>query len=217
MDALLLMASMVTAMGFEGTGDFQMDAGRTALACAGKAPVAVRLSGRADRPSAPVRRRAQGGIVLDEPLWDIAIENGRLYGIRLDGVWMHVGTPEAVREADAFLADLVPGLSATANVLTIAASLPFAETLRARADRAAGRRARSARACRRRRSICRRGARRAASAIPSRACWAARRCCRTSSRSAMSTRTNSCSMPMPAISILPPAIAPIRRSCCSPR
>jgi MurNAc alpha-1-phosphate uridylyltransferase len=41
-------------------------------------------------------------------LWDIAIAKGRLYGIRLDGVWMHVGTPEAVKESDAFLADLVP-------------------------------------------------------------------------------------------------------------
>ena len=46
-------------------------------------------------------------------LWDMAIEQGRLYGIRLDGVWIHVGTPEAVREADEFLADLVLGLSAT--------------------------------------------------------------------------------------------------------
>ena len=28
-------------------------------------------------------------------------ENGRLYGLRLEGVWMHVGTPEAIREAEA--------------------------------------------------------------------------------------------------------------------
>jgi MurNAc alpha-1-phosphate uridylyltransferase len=42
-------------------------------------------------------------------LWNIAIEKQRLFGIRLDGVWMHVGTPEAVKEADEFLADLVPG------------------------------------------------------------------------------------------------------------
>lgn len=53
---------------------------------------------------APVK----GGTFSMNKLWDIAIEKGRLCGIRLDGVWMHVGTPEAVREADAFLADLVP-------------------------------------------------------------------------------------------------------------
>jgi MurNAc alpha-1-phosphate uridylyltransferase len=41
-------------------------------------------------------------------LWDVAIENRRLYGIRLDGTWIHVGTPDAVREANEFLSDLVP-------------------------------------------------------------------------------------------------------------
>jgi len=39
-------------------------------------------------------------------LWDVAIEQDRLYGVRLDGVWMHVGTPEAVREAEEYLSDL---------------------------------------------------------------------------------------------------------------
>jgi MurNAc alpha-1-phosphate uridylyltransferase len=33
-------------------------------------------------------------------LWDRAREAGRLYGVRLDGIWMHVGTPEAVAEAE---------------------------------------------------------------------------------------------------------------------
>jgi len=39
-------------------------------------------------------------------VWDIAIAARRLYGIRLDGVWIHVGTPEAVSDAEIFLADL---------------------------------------------------------------------------------------------------------------
>jgi MurNAc alpha-1-phosphate uridylyltransferase len=39
------------------------------------------------------------------PLFDRAIAAGRLHGLRLDGVWMHVGTPEAVKAAeDAILA-----------------------------------------------------------------------------------------------------------------
>jgi MurNAc alpha-1-phosphate uridylyltransferase len=33
-------------------------------------------------------------------LWDKALAKGRLYGVRLDGRWMHVGTPEALAEAD---------------------------------------------------------------------------------------------------------------------
>ncbi len=105
MDALLLMASMVTAIGFEGTGDFQMDA-----------------EGRLSRvPPRRISPFAYPGVQIVHPrifddapgasfsmnvLWDIAIEKQRLYGVRLDGVWMHVGTPDAVREAEDLLADL---------------------------------------------------------------------------------------------------------------
>ena len=35
------------------------------------------------------------------PLFDRAIEAERLYGLRLEGVWMHVGTPDAVEAAEA--------------------------------------------------------------------------------------------------------------------
>jgi MurNAc alpha-1-phosphate uridylyltransferase len=38
-------------------------------------------------------------------LFDRAIEAGRLCGLRLDGVWMHVGTPEAVAAAEAAILD----------------------------------------------------------------------------------------------------------------
>jgi MurNAc alpha-1-phosphate uridylyltransferase len=107
MDALLLMASMVTALGFEGTGDFLMDAeGRLArvpplrvspFAYPGVQIVHPRLFDHAPGPTFSMNL-----------LWDVAIEQGRLYGVRLDGMWMHVGTPEAVREAEDLLADLAP-------------------------------------------------------------------------------------------------------------
>ena len=38
-------------------------------------------------------------------LWDRAIAAGRLYGVVLDGWWMHVGTPAALAEAERFIAD----------------------------------------------------------------------------------------------------------------
>jgi MurNAc alpha-1-phosphate uridylyltransferase len=107
MDALLLMASMVTAMGFEGTGDFQMDADGLLSRAMEK-----RLSPFAYPGVQIVHPRifdaAQGTSFSMNRMWDVAIEKGRLFGIRLDGVWMHVGTPEAVQESNAFLADLVP-------------------------------------------------------------------------------------------------------------
>jgi MurNAc alpha-1-phosphate uridylyltransferase len=107
MDSLLLMASLVTAMGYEGPGDFMMDA-----------------DGRLSRvPEKRISSFAYPGVLICNPrifdgmkpgpfsinpLWDRAIEAGRLFGVRLDGVWIHVGTPEAVKEAEAFLADLEP-------------------------------------------------------------------------------------------------------------
>jgi N-acetyl-alpha-D-muramate 1-phosphate uridylyltransferase len=35
------------------------------------------------------------------PLFDRAVEAGRLCGLRLEGLWMHVGTPEAIKAAEA--------------------------------------------------------------------------------------------------------------------
>ena len=36
-------------------------------------------------------------------LFDRAQEAGRLYGLRLEGLWMHVGTPDAIAQAEAAL------------------------------------------------------------------------------------------------------------------
>jgi len=36
-------------------------------------------------------------------MWDRAIAKGRLFGTLLDGVWIHVGTPQAREEAEAYL------------------------------------------------------------------------------------------------------------------
>jgi MurNAc alpha-1-phosphate uridylyltransferase len=38
-------------------------------------------------------------------LFDRAIESGRLFGVRMDGLWLHVGTPEAIEEAELSIAD----------------------------------------------------------------------------------------------------------------
>ena len=39
------------------------------------------------------------------PLFDRAGEAERLFGLRLEGVWMHVGTPEAVAAAEAAIVE----------------------------------------------------------------------------------------------------------------
>jgi MurNAc alpha-1-phosphate uridylyltransferase len=107
MDALLLAASLVTAIGYEGPGDFLMDAdGRLSRVPEG------RLSPFAFPGVQIVHPRffdgSTAGAFSINPLWDLAIERGRLFGIRLDGVWMHVGTPEALKQSEEYLADLMP-------------------------------------------------------------------------------------------------------------
>jgi MurNAc alpha-1-phosphate uridylyltransferase len=39
-------------------------------------------------------------------LWDKAIAKGRLYGQRLDGMWMHIDRPEAIAASEAHLAEI---------------------------------------------------------------------------------------------------------------
>jgi MurNAc alpha-1-phosphate uridylyltransferase len=105
MDGLLLLASMVTAMGYEGRGDFVMDAeghiarpgenATTPFAYPGVQIVHPRLFDDAPK-----------GEFSTNILWDRAIARRRLYGTRLEGVWIHVGTPQARDEAEAYLAKL---------------------------------------------------------------------------------------------------------------
>jgi N-acetyl-alpha-D-muramate 1-phosphate uridylyltransferase len=101
MDCLLLLAPLTSSIGYGGKGDFAM------------APDG-RLTRRGERQIVPF---AFAGVSLcdsrlfedcpDGPfslnlLWDRALASGRLYGMRLDGRWMHVGTPEALAEAESW-------------------------------------------------------------------------------------------------------------------
>ena len=70
------------------------------------------------RGSAPSAPYIYSGAILAKPelfqsqsdtvfslnrLFDAAIFNNRLYGCELDGIWLHVGTPDAIVEAEAVL------------------------------------------------------------------------------------------------------------------
>jgi MurNAc alpha-1-phosphate uridylyltransferase len=101
MDCLLLLAPLSSSIGYHGKGDFAM------------APDG-RLSRRGERQIVPFA--FAGASLCDERLfadspdgafslnllWDRALAAERLYGMRLDGRWMHVGTPEALAEAESW-------------------------------------------------------------------------------------------------------------------
>lgn len=102
-DLLLLLASRETSLGYEGRGDFAMN------------------------PGGVLRRRREGevcpfvyaGVAILKPelfagtpdgafslnlLFDRAIAADRLHGLRLDGQWLHVGTPDSIPAAEERLA-----------------------------------------------------------------------------------------------------------------
>ena len=105
MDALMLVAPCVTAIGYDGRGDFDMDA-LGLLTRRGELKLAPFVWTGVQILHPRLFDGAPTGRFSINPLWDKAIERQRLYGLRLDGVWIHVGTPEGQADAEAFLADL---------------------------------------------------------------------------------------------------------------
>ena len=104
MDALLLLASMVSARGYEGAGDFYMDAeGHITRVDERKLSPFAYPGVQIVHPR--LFEGAPSGTFSTNKMWDVAIKKQRLYGIRLDGIWFHVGTPEAVKETEQYLAD----------------------------------------------------------------------------------------------------------------
>ncbi len=103
MDGLLLLQPTVSAIGYDGPGDFFVDQ-------------LGRIHRRREGQIAPF---VYAGIQILHPrlfagapdsafslniLYDRAIESGRLYGIRHDGEWFHVSTPQQLAEVEARIA-----------------------------------------------------------------------------------------------------------------
>ena len=99
MDLLLLVAPTAAATGYDGRGDFFMTADGV-------------LTRRGEKLVAPF---VYAGVLIAHPtlfqatpegpfslnlLFDRALAAGRLRGLRLDGHWLHVGTPEAIKLAE---------------------------------------------------------------------------------------------------------------------
>ena len=105
MDALMLMAPGATSIGYEGQGDFEMDQ-LGLLRRRGELKLAPFIWTGLQIIHPRLFDGAPQGRFSINPLWDEAIERERLFGLRLDGVWLHVGTPEGVGEAEYFLRHL---------------------------------------------------------------------------------------------------------------
>jgi N-acetyl-alpha-D-muramate 1-phosphate uridylyltransferase len=104
MDALLLLAPTATSVGYVGRGDFAMDPAGLLRRRREREVVPFVYAGAAVLTPRMFAAAPAGAFSLNL-LFDRAIEAGRLCGLRLDGVWMHVGTPEAVAAAEAAILD----------------------------------------------------------------------------------------------------------------
>ena len=99
MDILLLMAPTANSIGYSGQGDYSMLPDGTLRRRREHQVVPFVYAGAAIISPAVFAGAPQGEFSLIK-MFDKANEQDRLFGLRLDGVWMHVGTPDAVNAAE---------------------------------------------------------------------------------------------------------------------
>jgi len=102
MDALMLLALRETSLGFDGNGDFFMDES-SALRRRGDADTAPFVWAGVQVIVPSLFERITDDAFSTNIVWDQAIQASRLYGLELRGTWMHVGSPDAVKDAEAYL------------------------------------------------------------------------------------------------------------------
>jgi MurNAc alpha-1-phosphate uridylyltransferase len=106
MDILLLMAPTASSIGYSGSGDYAMTPDGALRKRKEHQVVPFVYAGVAILSPSVFADAPKGEFSLTR-MFDRANEQERLFGLRMDGVWMHVGTPDAVRAAeDAFLASV---------------------------------------------------------------------------------------------------------------
>jgi MurNAc alpha-1-phosphate uridylyltransferase len=95
MDALLLLAPTTGSIGYAGRGDFAMAPDGRLRRRAEREVAPFVFAGAAILAPALFKDAPQGEFPLTD-LFESAAKAGRLYGLRLEGLWMHVGTPDAI-------------------------------------------------------------------------------------------------------------------------
>ncbi|MBX9710715.1 MAG: nucleotidyltransferase family protein [Xanthobacteraceae bacterium] len=106
MDILLLMAPTASSIGYDGAGDYMMMTDGSLRKRKEHQVVPFVYAGAAILSPAIFENAPAGEFSLIKQ-FDAAAEQDRLFGLRLEGMWMHVGTPDAVHAAEeAFLASV---------------------------------------------------------------------------------------------------------------
>ena len=107
MDCLLLLAGASASHGYQGRGDFALESdGRIRRRKVEQELVPFAFTGVSVAHPRLFDGSPDGAFSLNL-VWSRAIAAGRAYGVRMDGVWMHVGSPDALAEAERCLSGVL--------------------------------------------------------------------------------------------------------------
>jgi MurNAc alpha-1-phosphate uridylyltransferase len=103
MDVMLLLVASPQVNGYQGRGDFVLEAdGRLAWPQEGKVAPFVFIGVQIMHPR--LFEKFAGGAFGMHPVWAEAIDAGRAFGLRHDGGWFHLSTPADLAHAETTIA-----------------------------------------------------------------------------------------------------------------
>ena len=105
MDALLMIADAARTIGYVGRGDFHMD-GLGRLTRRGSSETVPYMFAGVQVIKPALFADGPDGAFSTNLIWDRLIERGTLFGHRMSGVWMHVGSPGDLHAAEEFVRGL---------------------------------------------------------------------------------------------------------------
>jgi N-acetyl-alpha-D-muramate 1-phosphate uridylyltransferase len=107
MDCLMLLAVASASHGYQGRGDFALESdGRIRRRKVEQELVPFAFTGVSVAHPRLFDGSPDGAFSLNL-VWSKAIAAGRAYGVRMDGEWMHVGSPDALAEAERCLSGVL--------------------------------------------------------------------------------------------------------------
>jgi MurNAc alpha-1-phosphate uridylyltransferase len=104
MDCLMLLALASQSLGYQGRGDFAFEADGRVRRRDEQEIVPFAFTGVSLAHPRLFDGSPDGAFSLNA-VWSTAIAAGRAYGLRMEGTWMHVGTPDALAQAEQRLAE----------------------------------------------------------------------------------------------------------------
>ncbi len=102
MDCLMMLAKRDDSIGYSGKGDFYLREGGVLERQSGDRESDYIFAGVSIQHPRIFQNAPKGAFSIND-LWNNSLEQGRVFGIAHHGRWMHVGTPEALIEAEAVL------------------------------------------------------------------------------------------------------------------